>query len=114
MISITMVSGEKKEFISCKAVGHSGFAKEGFDIVCSAVSVLLRTVALALEGRAKVDGNLQVELLYPRKGDVEINVLRYDYSSFDFLVFTFDFLKLGVGSLSCEYPEFVSLECLIL
>ena len=40
MIRVTMISGEKNEFVSCKAIGHSGFAKQGFDIVCSAVSVL--------------------------------------------------------------------------
>ena len=48
MIRITMISGEKNEFVSCKAIGHSGFAKQGVDIVCSAVSVLLRTAVLSL------------------------------------------------------------------
>lgn len=112
MIDITMFSGEKNEFASCKAMGHSEFAKQGCDIVCSAVSVLLRTAVLSLEERTKLDENLKVELSYPGRGDVEINILEYGVSSFDYLVFLFGFLKLGLMSLSAEYPEFVCLKCL--
>ena len=114
MIRITMISGEKNEFVSCKAIGHSGFAKQGFDVVCSAVSVLLRTAVLSLEERIKIDENLKVELEYPERGDIEINVTKYGASSFDYLVFLFSFLELGLTSLSIEYPEFLCLKCLVL
>ena len=113
MIYITMCSGEKGEFVSCKAMGHSGFAKQGSDIVCAAVSVLLRTATLDLEQRCKVDQKLKVELLCQEKGSMGISVVQYGNTSFDYLIFLFEFLKVGFTSLVCEYPEFVSLECLI-
>lgn len=113
MTRITMCSGEKGEFALCKAVGHSGFAKPGSDVVCAAVSVLLRTAALGLEQRCKVDRKLKVELLCQEKGSMGITVLQYGELSFDYLIFLFEFLKVGFTSLVCEYPKFVSLECLI-
>ena len=40
--------------------GHSGFARNGSDIVCAAVSVLMQSLILGLEDIAKVQG-LNVE-----------------------------------------------------
>ena len=110
MTHITICSGEKGEFASCKAIGHSGFAKEGSDIVCSAVTLMLRTTALFLEEKCSFDERLKIELLCQEKGNIEISVVRYGDASFECLVFLFDFLRLGLKSLEDEYPEFVKLE----
>ena len=53
MVSVTIFEtagdGEKKSYrgISCK--GHAGFSKEGTDIVCAAVSMLVINTVNALE-----------------------------------------------------------------
>ncbi|MGP1520393.1 MAG: ribosomal-processing cysteine protease Prp [Treponema sp.] len=113
MIYITICSGEKGELASCSAKGHSGFAQEGKDIVCAAVSVLFRTTALALEEKCKNDEALKVDLSYHERGNIEIRVLGYGEESFTYLTFLFEFLSIGLSSLSGEYPESVSLEYLI-
>lgn len=106
-----MCSGEKGELLLCKATGHSGFAKQGSDIVCSAVSMLLRTTALALEQRCSFDAELKVKVMCQKKGDIEIEVVQCGGDSLDYLIFLFDFLQLGFTSLVREYPGFVNLEC---
>ena len=113
MISITLCSGEKGEFLKCKAVGHSGFAKKGCDVVCAAVSVLMRTAVLALEEKCMFDDALKVALLHQERGDMELEVLQCGEASLEYLIFLFGFLKLGFQSLMSEYPEFVKLECLV-
>ena len=58
--------------IECR--GHSGFAKKGSDIVCSAVSVLMQSLVLGLENIAKVQG-LNVE------ADEKVPIIRADWPS---------------------------------
>ena len=113
MISITLCGGEKGELLKCKAMGHSEFAKKGSDVVCAAVSVLLRTAVLALEEKCLFDDTLKVELLCQKRGEIEIEVVQCGRLSFEYLVFLFEFLRLGFQSLVSEDPEFVKLECLI-
>ena len=44
MINITVIK-QKQNIKSIQASGHSGYAEQGNDIVCSAVSVLMETLA---------------------------------------------------------------------
>ena len=111
MTYVTICSGEKGELLSCKATGHSGFAKYGSDIVCATLSVLLRTAVLYLEQRCSFDEKLRVELSAQKKGCIEFEVLQYGEASSNYLIFLFEFLKIGFSGLVSEYPEFVSLEC---
>ena len=47
MINITVIK-KKQNIKSIQATGHSGYAEQGEDIVCSAVSVLMETLANGL------------------------------------------------------------------
>ena len=53
MIKIS-VTKRKKNIITIEANGHSGYAEEGSDIVCSAVSTLMQTLANGLTEVVKV------------------------------------------------------------
>ncbi|MDE5614650.1 MAG: ribosomal-processing cysteine protease Prp, partial [Treponemataceae bacterium] len=50
MTTVTLVCGKDGAFRSCEAAGHAGFAAKGSDIVCAAVTILLRTAADVLSG----------------------------------------------------------------
>ncbi len=61
---------QNKCIIGFKVTGHSGYAKRGEDIVCSAVSALTQTALLGLEKVAKAsvdydisDGYLQCRII---------------------------------------------------
>ena len=71
MINIS-ITKRKNNIIAIEAKGHSGYAEEGSDIVCSAVSTLVQALANGLTEVVKVkakvfiDGNvpiMKVELL---------------------------------------------------
>ena len=47
MINVIVIK-EKQTIKTIEATGHSGYAEEGQDIVCSAVSVLMETLANGL------------------------------------------------------------------
>ena len=47
MIKILVIK-QNNEIIAIEATGHSGYAEEGHDIVCSAVSVLTQNLAQGL------------------------------------------------------------------
>ncbi|MCL2127433.1 MAG: ribosomal-processing cysteine protease Prp, partial [Treponema sp.] len=54
MIEIEAVLDENGVLKTCKATGHAGAGRKGADIVCAAVSVLMRTAVRALSGKKGV------------------------------------------------------------
>lgn len=60
MTELTLVKGAQgwKGF---EVHGHSGYAEEGSDIVCSAISALTQTTALALEELLHLKTDLRVQ-----------------------------------------------------
>lgn len=103
MTVVTLSCGKNGVLEKCEANGHAAFSKKGADIVCAALTVLLRTSmqvlshtenvlltaetsvrgVLAFTAEAK-DGNLEAE---------------------DRLRYAADFIRDGVKSLEREFPE---------
>ncbi len=92
--------------VSCEAKGHSGFAPEGSDIVCAAVSVLLRTTAqvlLEFLGEAvEIDSSVRGRLSFSVDKKIDGETCR--------LVYAADFLRNGIKTLQLEYPGHVFLQ----
>ncbi len=107
-----MSYGSSFEFVSCIAKGHANYAKKGADIVCSAVSILLRTTVLSLDENVKLNENLKVNVECKERGNMKICVNEWDSISTPFLSFLFSFLEKGFKSLSSEYPSHVRVEIL--
>jgi uncharacterized protein YsxB (DUF464 family) len=85
---------------ACKAAGHAGAGKAGNDIVCAAVSVLMRTAFYTLSGRKgiKFQGGA------PEKGQLWLEV-DYEAEGKDFLFAVGVFLIEGLKSVAQEYPQ---------
>ena len=85
---------------SCRASGHAGAGKAGTDIVCAAVSVLMRTAVktlcekkgITIRGDAPQPGQLWLEADYSAEGR-------------DFLSAAGVFLIEGLRSVAEEYPD---------
>ena len=108
MISVLLTCGEDGALASCRAQGHAHFAERGGDIVCSAVTVLLRTTMQALS---------EAEGVFVRADASERGSLDFDVSaesapaeSRAALVYAGRFLEAGLASLVREYPRNVELK----
>lgn len=107
MTCVHLVRSRTGQLLYCRAEGHSGYAAKGQDIVCAAVTVLLRTVVEVL---SKTDG-VQLNADFTTRGLVEFAVNKTGFSKkLDAeLEFAGKFLEEGLSSLAQEYPENVTL-----
>jgi len=108
MTVVRLIRGTNGEIHSCKAEGHSGYAAKGTDIVCSAVTVLLRTAMQVLSETPGVVLETDTSL----RGNVYFSVKKEkpDTDTAARLICTGDFLEQGFSSLSKEYPANVELR----
>ena len=64
MINVIVIK-EKQTIITIEATGHSGYAEAGQDIVCSAVSTLMETLANGLTEIIKASVEVKVDETIP-------------------------------------------------
>jgi len=100
MIEIEAVFDKDDVLRVCKASGHAGAGKAGNDIVCAAVSVLMRTAFSALSNRK----GIILRCGAPEKGRFWLEA-DYDADGKDFLFATGVFLLEGLKSVAQEYPQ---------
>jgi len=106
MTAVTLLTGKNGVLIKCQANGHSGFSKKGSDIVCSAVTVLLRTAMSVLSQNKSITLNADTT----SRGNLAfcVEVKKESLETVSLLKYTADFLREGITSLTKEYPENVS------
>ncbi len=117
MIQIVLVRTKTGEFVSVDAEGHSFFSKKGSDIVCAAVTCLLRTTLSVLE----TNKNIETKAKALKRGTLSFCVIKKEQSSdkeqekelSSLLMYARDFLENGLTSLCSEYPQHVSLKITI-
>jgi uncharacterized protein YsxB (DUF464 family) len=90
---------------SCRILGHAGAGKRGYDIVCAAVSILMRTAVRVLSGRE----GLMVRSGAPERGGVWLEV-ESTAEGGEFLTAAGAFLSEGLLSVSGEFPEFCQVK----
>ena len=107
MIEVLLVCCRDGAFKSCKASGHAEFAVKGKDIVCAAVTELLRTAVQVLEQTK----GIAVKTETPSRGNLAFCVEDCGGpEQTERLKCTADFIRLGMKSLADEYPENVRLR----
>jgi len=100
MIEITALLDKNGIVRSCKASGHAGAGKTGNDIVCAAVSVLMRTAVNVLSGKK----GITIHNDAPEKGQLYMEV-DYEAEGKDFLFAAGVFLIEGLKSVAQEFPK---------
>ena len=100
MIEIEAVLDENGILRSCRAAGHSGAGKTGTDIVCAAVSVLMRTAVRSLTGRK----GITIRCDAPEPGFLNLEA-DYTEEGRDFLFAVGIYLTEGLASVAEEYPQ---------
>ena len=108
MISVLLTCGKDGALASCRARGHARFAERGGDIVCSAVTVLLRTTMQALSGTEGV--TVRTDASERGALDFDVSAESVPAESRAALVYAGRFLEAGLASLVREYPLNVELK----
>ena len=91
-----------------RASGHAGVARHGADIVCAAVTAVLRTTVEVLHSRPGV--RCQGEA--PVEGELTLTVYHIPAESLEWARGVTDFLLAGCLGIQSEAPEAVAVEIL--
>jgi len=94
-------AGEQILGFECK--GHAGYAEEGSDIICAAVSILTTTCANALESVAGVEGRAKVD-----EGYMQVLIEKNQVSHDTQVIFRT--VIQGLRDLTDAYPEYLQLK----
>lgn len=111
MIEVTLAYTKDGVFTECNAKGHAGADVRGRDVVCAAVTVLIRTAMTVLNNTK----GIVLNAMPSGRGEVHFNVQIADdgmrtAESAARLVCVSDFIECGVRSVMAEYPQNVRLE----
>ncbi len=107
MTSITLSYGKNGVIKKCQANGHANFSKKGTDIVCAAVTVLIRTAMQVLSHNEDVlliaDASARGNLSFSVEAKTESPETEAQLKCIG------DFLRTGILALTKEFPENVIL-----
>jgi uncharacterized protein YsxB (DUF464 family) len=106
MIFVDLELEREASVLSCRAEGHALFDVAGKDIVCAAVTMLLRTVCEALQ---KSDG-IEVTCEARVRGTLDFTAEGCTTEGATRIEFAALLLQTGVQDLQTEYPGHVSLR----
>ncbi|MBI9102800.1 MAG: ribosomal-processing cysteine protease Prp [Spirochaetales bacterium] len=108
MITISLKLSAEGIVELCKVVGHAGAGKKGEDIICAAVSVLIRTAGRTMEGKEGVT----LEGVAPDPGQAGFRLISFQKSEREWLKGLCDGLVTGLLDVQEEYPEFCHVDLL--
>ncbi|MDR2898313.1 MAG: ribosomal-processing cysteine protease Prp [Spirochaetaceae bacterium] len=91
----------------CDVAGHGMSGNPGTDIVCAAVTVLVRTTAALLSGRDDISLTIKTAGRGSLGFRVEKSAELREASLRSFLVYAGEFLREGLCSLETEFPNSV-------
>lgn len=92
-----------------KSEGHAGVGKYGSDIVCSAVSVLMQTLANEVEEAARAR-LLALGVVAHGDGWMKVEVMPNDDGTCDMVEAWVEFVQDGLDAIAQSYPDHVQLE----
>ena len=100
MTKVTIYKNVKNECVGFRAFGHAGYAEEGEDIICSAVSVLALNTVNSIEALTEVTPKCSMKDGYL---SCEISVLRKGEKKYPDVVLLLDSLALGLKAIAETY-----------
>lgn len=102
-MTVVTLSCGKNGVLKCEANGHADFSKRGTDVVCAAITILIRTAMQVLSHTDDVfltaDTSTRGNLAFTAEAKAENPKaeIRLEYAA--------DFIRNGIKSLEKEFPE---------
>ena len=107
MITAVLCRNSDGTFASCEVTGHAGFAPRGADIVCAAVSTVVRTTVAVLQS---ADSAQLVTCDSSGHGQLAFRATEMSSAFAERMVFAADYLQKGLEIIAAEYPEYLKLR----
>ena len=106
MINVVVIR-EKQTIKTIEATGHSGYAEEGQDIVCSAVSVLMETLANGLTEVVKANVKVVVDENIPH---LSVILNETDKEKCKYAQVLMQSTLLGIKGVADGYSKFIKIK----
>ena len=106
MINVIVIK-EKQTIKTIEATGHSGYAEEGQDIVCSAVSTLMQTLANGLTEVAKASAKVVVDESIPH---LSVTLTEQDKEKCKYAQVLMQSILLGIKGVADGYRKFIKIK----
>jgi uncharacterized protein YsxB (DUF464 family) len=99
MINVVIYRNEKDGYAGFCVTGHAGFAENGYDIVCSAVSMLVINTVNSIESLTNAKSSIKSD---DKKGLIELKLITDDNKDAELLIKS---LVLGLESVKEQYTN---------
>lgn len=109
MTKVLLQCDKDGRLVSCSANGHAGYAKSGSDIVCSAVTILMRTTLQVLSESDLLELKVNAEKPGSLSFSAKIKSAEKSSELESKLLYSGQFLESGFNSLAEEFPEYVKI-----
>lgn len=106
MINVIVIK-EKQTIKTIEATGHSGYAEEGSDIVCSAVSSLLETLANGLTEVVKAEAKVIVDENIPH---LSVTLTEKDQEKCKMAQVLMQSTLLGIKGVADGFKKFIKIK----
>ena len=106
MINVIVIK-EKQTIKTIEATGHSGYAQEGQDIVCSAVSTLMETLANGLIEVVKAQVEVKVDETIPH---LSVTLTEADKEKCKYAQVLMNSTLLGIKGVAQEFSKFIKIK----
>ena len=96
--------------------GHADFGdndgkpEKGGNIVCAAVTILLKTAVLSLSSAQKESSSLKAEIRADNPGYLSAKVTAFSEEDKPRLQYLLEFLTIGLMAIEAEYPDCLDLQ----
>ena len=126
MVKIRLLSNAENCFSAFESSGHAsgshaggshadfgdndGKPEKGGNIVCAAVTILLKTAVLSLSSAQKERSSLKAEIRADNPGYLSAKITAFSGDDKPRLQYLLEFLTIGLMAIEAEYPDCLDLQ----
>lgn len=126
MVKIRLLSNAENCFSAFESSGHAsgshaggghadfgdndGKPEKGGNIVCAAVTILLKTAVLSLSSAQKESSSLKAEIRADNPGYLSAKITAFSEDDKPRLQYLLEFLTIGLMAIEAEYPDCLDLQ----
>lgn len=116
MVKIRLLSNAENCFSAFESSGHADFGdndgkpEKGGNIVCAAVTILLKTAVLSLSSAQKESSSLKAEIRADNPGYLSAKITAFSEDDKPRLQYLLEFLTIGLMAIEAEYPDCLDLQ----
>lgn len=126
MVKIRLLSNAENCFSAFESSGHAsgshaggghadfgdndGKLEKGGNIVCAAVTILLKTAVLSLSSAQKESSSLKAEIRADNPGYLSAKITAFSEEDKPRLQYLLEFLTIGLMAIEAEYPDCLDLQ----